>query len=1018
MRVKPRAEKRVREKRAPGKHTPESDVAATPDVLAPEPLPPARPDDPDAGLAAELTGFPVVAVGASAGGLEAFTELLRAVPPDTGMAFVLIQHLAPEHESLLSSLLAGATSMPVIEVRDGMTIERDHVYVIPPNANMTIREGTLRLVARTEERGQHMPIDAFLRSLAEEKRTGAIGVILSGTAYDGVMGLKAIKAEGGITLAQDPRTARFDGMPAASVASGAVDFVLPVRGIADELRNIARHPLVARPSSVDEPVGSDELLGRIFTLLRGASGVDFTHYKHATIKRRIKRRMVLHRIERLPEYLKYLMQNRDEVEALYQDILIHVTGFFRDAEAYEALKKEYLPNFLNNRSPENPLRVWVAGCSTGEEPYSLAITVLEMMGDRAAGPAPVQIFATDISQNAVDRARAGIYPEGIAADLTPDRLRRFFRRTEGGYQISKAVRDMCIFARQDVIKDPPFSNLDLVSCRNLLIYFGPVLQKRVISIFHYALRPGGLLLLGASETIGSFADLFAPLDKRHRIYTKKSLQIRPNFELRASYGVYGLEAKTPPRPPAGPPRSPAGIQGSVERAILDRFAPAGIVVDQDMQILQYRGQTGPFLAPPPGEPNLSALKMAREGLAMDLRTVFQEAKRRNTPTIVQGVRVQQNGKHAFVTIEVLPVDGEGADRRFLILFRDEEREEERASGKDAARTRGKGKAKAEPASRRRKPTSEPTEEMDRLRDELGATREYLQAIIQDQEATNEELQSANEEILSANEELQSTNEELETAKEELQSTNEELNTVNEELQVRNQELGQVNSDLTNLLAAVQIPIVMVGNDLCVRRVTPAAARFFNLIPSDIGRPINDVRPRVRIPDFDRLLTEAIETVSMKETDVEDADGNRHLLRIRPYKSLDNRIEGAVLTLFDQESAPSGDFAESLLRLVEITDEALIALDGKGAILRASRRAEEVLGDGLVGKRLWDAVPGMDGARAREIIDDRLRGEAVVRDQAVSLSGDHGGTVLLNAVRVGEAGPKKILLMTLRREQGA
>jgi len=824
-------------------------------------------------------------VGASAGGLEAFTQLLRALPADTGMAFVLVQHLDPRHQSMLTSLLAKATGMPIRQVEEGMRVEPDHVYVIPPNASMAIEGGVLRLLPRAEFRGRHMPVDFFMRALAADQQGRAIGVILSGTASDGALGMAAIKAEGGITFAQDQRTAKYDGMPRAAVAAGCVDFVLPPDGIARELVRIARHPYLIEPdlpAPVEAAPGHDSEIGGIFQLLRAVADVDFTHYKPPTIRRRISRRMILHKIESLALYLTYLRDHPDEVSALYNDILITVTGFFRDREAFKALKTRVFPHLGENRPPDSPIRLWVPGCATGEEAYSLAIAILEFLGARASST-PLQIFATDISEPAIEKARAGIYPENIALDVSPERLRRFFVRVDGGYQIAKSVRDMCIFARQNLVKDPPFSKLDLISCRNVLIYLGPTLQKRVMTVFHYALRTGRFLLLGSSETMTTYSDLFTLADGKHKIYTRRPTPTRTHVEV--VFGEYRVERplETARKAAEEAARSSQDVQREADRLVLDRFAPSGVIVNDHLEILQFRGRTSPFLEPAPGAASLSLLKMAREGLLFDLRTAIFKARKENHPVRKEGLQILSNGQVVHLNLEVVPLPGVTASQRcFLVLFQEV----------------APAPARAVPAAKTRAGRKEEARETSRLQHELAATKDNLQSIIEEQEATNEELKSANEEILSSNEELQSTNEELETAKEELQSSNEELTTVNEELQNRNLELSQANDDLNNLLASVKIPVLMLGNDLRIRRFTPAAEKLLNLISTDLGRPITDIQPNITVPGLEQIVVAVIESASAREMEAQDHEGRWYSLQIRPYKTSENRIDGVVLALID------------------------------------------------------------------------------------------------------------------------
>ena len=867
----------------------------------------------------------VVGVGASAGGLEAFSQLLHSLPDDTGLAIVLVQHLAPKHESILPNLLGGATRLPVAQVSDGMRMEADHVYVIPPNAYMEIRDGTFRLTARPDDR-QFMPADFFFRSLAEYAQNRAIGVILSGTASDGSIGLREIKAVGGITIAQEPETAKYDGMPRAAIATGVIDLVLSPQAIAAELVRINRHPYVrlfsARKPGDDTPV-MDEQLYRVMVLLRGATGVDFTQYKQPTVRRRLQRRMALSKIVSMEQYVKFLQENPDEVKNLYQDILIHVTQFFREPESFEALAGKVLPKIAEARSKDGPIRVWVPGCASGEEAYSVAITLLEFFQEDG-GYTPIQVFATDVSEPAIETARAGVYAENIRADVTPERLRKFFTRTDGTYRIVKMVRDLCVFARQDLAHDPPFSKLDLIVCRNVLIYLNPALQKRLITIFHYALKPGGFLMLAGAETVGPFVELFAPVDKKHKIYGKKEGAVRAELMLATLRTGYGATGAVKPAPHA---RGRAAIQEEANKVVLGRYAPAGVIIDDDFQIIEFRGQTGRYLEPAPGDASLNVLKMAREGLLYGLRTAAHEARKRDSAVRRDGLKVQFDGKWCDVNLNVLPLSVAGEPRHFLVLF-----EEPPAPPKTKEKEGKRAKA-------RRSPKEEGSRAV-RLERELAANREYLQSIIQDLEAANEELQSANEEILSSNEELQSTNEELDTAKEELQSTNEELNTLNEELHGRNEELSLANSDLLNLVGSVQIAIVIIASDMRIRRFTPMAEKVLNLISGDVGRPISHIKPNIDCPDLEQLITEVADNVSVVEREVQDRQGNWYALRIRPYKNTENRIDGAVLALFDIDAVKrtqaqlreATDYVEGVIQTLR---EPLVVLDREFRLQTAS-----------------------------------------------------------------------------------
>jgi two-component system, chemotaxis family, CheB/CheR fusion protein len=865
--------------------------------------------------------IPIVGIGASAGGLEAFSQLLAALPDSLDVALVLIQHLAPQHESALPVLLAGVTPLPVVQASEGMRVEIGNVYVIPPNVQMGITDDTLHLNPRPNDRSQYNPIDFFLRCLAENSLDQATAVVLSGTASDGAAGVRDVKAAGGTTFAQRPETAKYDGMPRAAIATGTVDLVLSPSEIAAELAHLASHPFShrrAEPEVEDGPqhAASEPELARIFSLLRTASGVDFRQYKLPTILRRLQRRMALHKLTSVPQYIGLLEETPSETRLLYQDILIHVTRFFREPESWDTLAARAFPQILANRREDVPIRIWVCGCATGEEAYSVGIALLEYLGDRA-GIVPVQIFATDVSETSIETARNGLFSEAIAADVSPERLRRFFTRVEGGYRVSKMVRDLCVFARQDLARDPPFSKLDLILCRNVLIYMNATLQRKLVTVFHYALRPNGFLVLGHAETIGAQSDLFRIEEKKHRLYAKKTADLAPAVRFPVDHLPVAPAAS--PREPARSQADGRSIQHEANRLILERYSPAGVVVDGEGHIVQFRGQTGRYLEPAPGDPNLSVLKMAREGLLYGLRAALQSARKRSAAVRREGLRVRSNGGWHDVDLEVLPLPV-GDRHHYLVLFHE--------PAEAPSRRRRKGvKAPARASSR----ASEAG--LAALQQELAASREHLQSIIQELEAANEELQSANEEILSSNEELQSTNEELDTAKEELQSTNEELNTVNEELHGRNEELSRVNSDLVNLLGSVEIAIVIVSSDMRIRRFTPMAERILNLIPSDVGRPIGHIKPNIDCPDLEDAIVDAVDRVTPNEREVQDRQGAWYSMRIRPYKSVDNRIDGAVLALFDVDTARRQSIelrkARDLARAFQDANRhPLIAIDGK------------------------------------------------------------------------------------------
>jgi two-component system, chemotaxis family, CheB/CheR fusion protein len=824
--------------------------------------------------------FPVVGVGASAGGLEAYTELLEALPAKPNLALLLVSHLDPDHKSHLPEILGRVSKMPVREVKTGMAVEVDHVYVIPAGTTMVLADGHLTLSPRPPRVVPHMPIDHLFRSLAAIQKARSVGVILSGNGSDGAIAMQAIKAVGGVTFAQDEKSAKHPAMPRAACQDGNVDHVLRPKDIARELERIARHPYTA---GGDLPAGppllpdGDPIAG-IIDLLRARTAVDFTHYKQTTIRRRILRRMALRNLAEPGEYLAVLRADADEVQSLYHDFLIRVTQFFRDPEAFEALKEKAFPRLVQGRAAGSQIRLWVAGCATGEEAYSLVISLLEFLDGRPESVG-IKVLATDLNEEALEKARAGVYLDNIEIDVSTERLRRFFVRHEGHYQISKAVRELCVFSRHNMTTDPPFSRLDLVSCRNVLIYMDSALQKRVLPLLHYALNPDGFLFLGTSENIGGAGDLFEVVDAKYRLFRRTaSAGLPPEF---SSYVTHEGRFRPTWREDAPPLWSALDVQKEADRLLLARYAPVGVVVDETMNVLQFRGRTAPYLEPAPGMASLDLFRMLREGLLAEVRAATTQAKTDNTIVTREGLRVTDHGATRPVRVEVLPfkVPPSGV-RFFLVLFQD---------GVPGDRP---------PAAPPEAVQTQADQQVVQLQQEIGALREYLQSVIEEQESTNEELKSANEEILSANEELQSTNEELQTAKEEAQSANEELATVNEELRHRNVELARVNDDLVNLLAGVSIPIVMVSRDLRVRRFTPLAEKAFNLIPADVGRPIGNIKPDLEVDDFAGMIARVIDTVSPFEGPVRNKAGTWYSLRIRPYVTQDNKIDGASVVLLD------------------------------------------------------------------------------------------------------------------------
>lgn len=851
--------------------------------------------------------FPIVGIGASAGGLAAFEAFFSSMPSDAdpGMAFVLVQHLDPDHKSILTDLIRRYTRMQVFEVEDGMPVRPNCAYIIPPGRDMAFLNGALQLLEPVAPRGQRLPIDFFFRSLAQDQRDRAIGIVLSGTGSDGTLGVRAIKGEGGMVMAQNPASTEYDGMPRSAIATGLVDYELPPSEMPAQLMAFAGHAFgrVPRPSGLPASKSENAQM-KIFILLRSQTGHDFSQYKANTVQRRIERRMAVHQIATMGEYVRYLQQAPAEVEALFRDLLIGVTRFFRDPEAFLALEERVIPRLFSGKPPGALIRIWVPGCSTGEEAYSLAILLQEHM-DVAKQSATVQIFATDIDSQAIATARAGLYPASIAADISRERLARFFAAEPGGgaYRIHKAIRDMLVFSEQDVIKDPPFSKLDLISCRNLLIYMDGDLQKKLIPLFHYALNPGGMLFLGTSETTGDFMDLFGVVDRKSRLYRRKEVSQVERIAGRGPFfsPVAAMEAARPRAAGKPPSLEKRSLREVTEQAILHLVAPAGALVNRQGDVLYIHGRTGMALEPAPGEAGPSnLLKMAREGLRQELASALHRAAGTGEVVRCRGLRARTNGGFVTIHLSVHPVGlrpelAEGTDPAppggplFLVIL-------EAAPPPDPQ--------PSEPASPPGSPPPEPgsghpEESVASLQLELRAKDEYLQAAIEELETSNEELKSSNEEMQSVNEELQSTNEELETSKEELQSVNEELATVNAELQTKVADLSRANNDMNNLLAGTGIATIFVDHQLRILRFTPAATQIINLIPSDVGRPVGHIVSN--LTGYSSLLEDArlvLDTLIPKVLEVQTTEGAWYTLRLQPYRTLDNVIEGAVITFVD------------------------------------------------------------------------------------------------------------------------
>ena len=876
--------------------------------------------------------FPIVGIGASAGGLAAFEAFFSGLPADAepGMAFVLVQHLAPDHTSLLAELIRRRTRMPVFEVEDGMTVHVNCVYIIPPACDLAYLNGTLQLLEPTAPRGQHLPIDFFFRSLAQDLRERAIGIVLSGTGSDGTLGVRAIKGEGGMAMAQNAASAEFAGMPGSAIATGLVDFELPPAEMPAQLAAYAAHALGAphQPGSTPPPQ-ADGAMKKIFVLLRQHTGHDFSLYKPGTTHRRIERRMAVHQIVGIDQYVRYLQTSAAEVEALFRDLLIGVTRFFRDPDAVAALQAQAIPQLFAAHPPGTALRVWTIGCSTGEEAYTMAMLLVEHM-EVSKTPRTLQLFATDIDAHAIATARAGVYPASIAADVTPERLERFFMLEPGGnaYRIRKSLRDLLVFSEQSVIKDPPFSRLDLITCRNVLIYMGTELQKKLIPLFHYALRPGGSLFLGTSEGVADFDTLFSVLDRKAKLYQRRDEMSGHRF---AGCTLLPIPGAATADAPHGAPalrvaaRAPSALgrslRATTEQALLAQVIAAGALVSSAGDILYLHGRSGLYLELSPGEAGATnIISMAREGLRRDLAESLKRAVKTRETVVCPGLRVKTNGHHTTVNLTVRPVfSGAGATAQaplYLVMLEEAalaaappeatpdgahapgggegeggiERKNERKSGpKNGRKT----------ASENTRLTADTEARIAALRAELRAKEDHLQSANEALESSAEELKSSIEEMQSVNEELQSTNEELETSKEELQSVNEELATVNSELQTKVADLSRANNDMNNLLAGTGIGTVFVDRQLRVMRFTPAASDIIHLIATDVGRPLAHLAANLvgytrLVPDVQEVLA----TLQSKAVEVQTSDGRSYDLRIQPYRTLNNVIEGAVMTFAD------------------------------------------------------------------------------------------------------------------------
>jgi len=879
-------------------------------------------------LPASQEKFPIVGIGASAGGLEALEVFFSAMPPDSNMAFVLVTHLDPTHTSILPELIQKKTKMQVKQITDNMHIKPNRVYIIPPNKELAILNSTLQLMEMSRSRGHNLPIDSFFRSLAQDQSSRAIGIILSGTGTDGTLGIRAIKGETGLVMVQTSDSAKYDGMPKSVIETGLADFVLEPSKMPEQLILYAKQATSRLGIETKHPKDLTENgLQKIYILLRSHKKHDFSQYKKNTICRRIERRMHIHQISDIADYVHFLQVSESEVTVLFKELLINVTNFFRDPDAFAVLKNKYIPDLLKDKPVDYSVRVWVPGCSSGEEPYSIAILLLECMAAMNRHFS-IQIFGTDIDEDAIALARGGKYPDSISADVSPERLNKFFTKEENHYRINKTVRDLVVFASQNIIKDPPFTKLDLISCRNLLIYFGPELQRKLLPLFHYSLKKEALLFLGSSETIGPNTDLFTTLDKKWKIFRPKS----------AHNVVYPRMAFTVPHPAAElsmqetdrfhGKHEDVDTQKLLKAMLSQSDLPPCVIIDDRAEIIFIHGKTGYFLEPAEGETSTNILEMARPGLRSGLKMALDKIAIEREEVLLKDLKIKNNGSSVTVNLTVRPLSIMQTGRRGLIIviFNEIDYQE------------GKKKAQTERVKRLTKDA-----EKVRLEDELQYTRESLQATIEELETANEELKSTNEELQSTNEELQSTNEEMETSKEELQSLNEEAGTVNSELQRRIEELSRSNDDIKNFLDSTKIAIIFLDIDLCVRLFTPSVTSFIPLIASDIGRPIKHFAHTLPGVKLDQYAKGVLLDLAVQEIDVKDASGNYYRMRVRPYRTLNNVIDGVVITFDDITALIHLNREKRLAAIVRDSNDAITLLDLEGNIKAWNHGAEIIYG---------------------------------------------------------------------------
>lgn len=937
--------------------------------------------------------YRVVGIGASAGGLAAYTALLRALPERPGVALLLVQHLDPNQHSMLPEILSRESKLPVEEASQGTLIEVDHVYVMPADASMRIEDGRISLSKRDNPSERFLPVDTLFRSLAEDRGELAVGIVLSGTGSDGVLGLTAIREAGGLTYAEETAEAEYDGMPKAAIDAGVVDAALSISRLATELVRLGRHaPVMGQraPGLVDENAYAE-----ILTLVHKATGLELTDYRKTTLLRRISRRMLLGGATTLAEYLEKLREDPAEVKALYGDVLVNVTRFFRDPGALDALKQEVFPAILQRRQGAGPIRIWVPGCSKGQEPYSILMTLTEYL-EEAGASAEIQMFASDVNERDVAFARAGVYPHGIVSEVSEERLTRFFEQVPGGYQIKRSIREMCVFATHDITRDPPFSKIDLVSLRNVLIYMERRLQHRVLNILHYAIEPGGFLLLGSSESADADSTLFAPTDKKNRVYRRKPGAARLSAALAPSAGRTQLSGQRNAAPQG------FDVFAEADRLVRGQYQLPGLLLSADSEVLQFRGNVGPFLAPAQGTPDFRLTKLVSPGLASGVEAAVRAAADTRMPARRRGRVLGRENDKLEVEIEAVPISSPEGDGYFLVFFRPEP-----TTPADRPGTEG---------------SEDGADEASSLRDELDQTREQLETVLSERESANADLRAVNEKFQASNEELRTINEEFQTAQEELQSTNEELTTLNDELRARNTELISLADDLRNVIDGVEIPIIILGSDLCIRRFTPQASAVVNIMPADVGRPVTDLNLKV---EFAELRSQALGVISSgqpSETEVRDLAGRWLSMRIRPYLTHSGEIDGVVVAFIDidelkrsnEEARAAREHAEAV---VETVRHPLVTTTIDLVVIEANSAFYEDFGvkpEETVGRPLYDLDDGYwDSHELREQLQRVASGEAIDPIEVDGILGSSGRRITrITARRIRESTDVQAVLLSM------